>query len=61
MAYALMAGTGLRYGELRRLRLCDLVLNENNPRVELPGQSTKNRKEAGIPLRNDLAAKTAAG
>jgi len=59
MAYLLMAGTGLRYGELRRLRLCDLVLDGNNPRVELPGQSTKNRKEAGIPLRSDLAAELA--
>jgi integrase len=55
LIYKTLAMTGLRRGELERLTVGDLHLEEN-PRVALPAAKEKNRKGAVLPLRADLAA-----
>jgi integrase len=60
--YRLAAGTGLRAGELRRLRRCDLHLPTDGkpPTLTVPAASGKSRRAATVPLRDDLAdARTA--
>ena len=53
IVYALAAGTGLRRGELRRLRWCDVDLERATVRVV--ASSAKSRREQSVPLRADLA------
>ena len=52
--YAFLAGTGLRVGETRQLRIADLDLDEPVPVVHLSGAITKNGKNDVVPLRADL-------
>jgi integrase len=47
--------TGLRRGELAALEVRHLSLAGSRPCVALPGEETKNGKEADLPLRADLA------
>jgi len=54
MAYRALFFTGLRVGELRSIRLCDLALDENPPRLMLAAKSAKNRRASSIVLRPDL-------
>ncbi|WP_165249229.1 tyrosine-type recombinase/integrase [Paludisphaera soli] len=54
--YALLAGTGLRVGEARKVRVADLDLDGDRPGMVLSGAATKNGEAAFIPLRGDLAA-----
>ena len=52
--YAFLAGTGLRINEVRHLNVAYLDLNGPVPVVRLSAATTKNGKEAMIPLRADL-------
>ena len=45
--------TGLRWGELRRLEVRDVILGEN-PRIELNAELAKNGNDASIPLNDEL-------
>lgn len=56
LIYAVMVLTGLRRGEVAALEARHLHLAGSNPRLVLPGSATKNREEASLPLRADLAA-----
>jgi integrase len=56
LCWRTLAYTGLRIGELRALRICDVILQGDKPRVELPAKHAKNRRGATLPLRADLAA-----
>jgi integrase len=47
--------TGLRRGELKALRVYHLSLDGDHPRLVLPGQLTKNKQAAHLPLRADFA------
>ena len=47
--------TGLRRGELRQLRVYHLTLDRVRPRLQLPGEFTKNGRDANLPLREDFA------
>ncbi len=61
LVYATGYGTGLRRGELGRVRKCDLVrLDGERPEVNVPAASAKSRKDQSVPLRADLAAALAA-
>jgi len=57
MVYETAAGTGLRRGELQRLRRRDLDLSEKRPEVAVPAASAKSRCDQRVPLRSDLAAR----
>ena len=52
--YRFLAGTGLRVGEAKQLRVAYLDLDSRVPTVRLSAATTKNGKEAVIPLRADL-------
>ena len=52
--YAILAGTGLRVGELGKLRVADLRLDSRTPHIELSARITKNSQDDTIPLRDDL-------
>jgi integrase len=52
--YMVLVGTGLRVGELAKIRVADLRLDEPKPGVDVPAAVDKRRKEAFIPLRPDL-------
>jgi integrase len=54
VAYRTLLLTGLRKGELGRLTVADLHLDEDPPYVQLPAKITKNGQEDFIPLRADL-------
>lgn len=54
--YAILAGTGLRVGELGKLRVGDIRLDDRTPHIELPARITKNSQDDSIPLRDELAA-----
>ena len=54
LAYRALFFTGLRVGELRSIRICDLQLDENPPRLMLAAKSAKNRRASSIVLRQDL-------
>ena len=56
LAYRVMALTGLRRGELASLTLKNAWLDVVPPRLSLDAGQTKNRSEAQIVLRSDLAA-----
>jgi integrase len=52
--YAVLAGTGLRGGELGQLKVGDVRIDEAVPHIELSGRITKNGQDDTIPLRADL-------
>jgi integrase len=52
--YAFLAGTGLRIGEVRQLRVADLDLDGPIPVVRLRASTTKNGRDDTVPLRSDL-------
>ncbi len=52
LAYALAAGTGLRRGELKRLRWRDVDVD--TAQVTVPAASAKSRRDQSVPLRADL-------
>ena len=54
LLYAVAAGTGLRRGELRRLRWTDTDFDRSL--VLVPAASAKSRRDQDVPLRADLAA-----
>lgn len=55
-AYKTMLQTGLRYGECRSLRICDVHLEADTPYIELRAADEKSRRGAQIALHHDLAA-----
>jgi integrase len=54
-AYKTMLLSGLRLGELSKIRGCDVVLDSGNPHIALDARIEKNREGSTIPLRADLA------
>lgn len=58
LVYAVAAGTGLRRGELARLRWQDVDLDRGE--VAIPAVSAKSRVDQSVPLRSDLKAALAA-
>ena len=61
LVYAVALGTGARRGEMSRIRWCDLDLDSKEPRLRIPAESAKARREQSVPLSADvLAALTAA-
>ncbi len=50
LIYLLALGTGLRRGELRRLRWCDLALGGESPHVTIPAASAKSRRVQTVDL-----------
>ena len=54
LLYAFAAGTGLRRGELSRVRWTDLDLE--GAEVRIPAASAKARRDENVPLRSDLIA-----
>ncbi len=54
LVYALALGTGLRRGELHRLRWADVDLTRQ--RVTVPAASAKSRRDQSVPLHPGLAA-----
>jgi integrase len=55
LLYAVLVTTGLRKGELAALTVGDVVLDEPQPVVVLPGADAKNGQRATLPLRADVA------
>jgi integrase len=56
LLYAVLCTTGLRKGELASLTVADVLLDQPQPVIELPGSEAKNGKRASLPLRADVAA-----
>lgn len=56
LAYKTMALTGLRLGEMRAIRVCDVLIDGPAPHIVLESRHEKNRKGSTIPLRGDLVA-----
>lgn len=56
LLYRLALETGLRRGEIARLRVCDLRLRDAQPTLRVPASSSKRRREDVIVLRPTLAA-----
>jgi integrase len=56
LLYAVLCTTGLRKGELAALTVADVLLDQPQPVIELPGSEAKNGKRASLPLRADVAA-----
>jgi len=54
LIYEIALGTGLRRGEILRLRWCDVDLDRAQVRV--PAASAKSRKDQSVPLNDRLAA-----
>lgn len=54
--YRLAVETGLRSGELRSLTRASFKLDDAEPHVWLPGDDTKNREPAELPLRAETVA-----
>ncbi|HZU96561.1 MAG TPA: tyrosine-type recombinase/integrase [Planctomycetota bacterium] len=52
LIYSFAAGTGLRHGECRRVRWCDLDFERRI--VNIPAASAKSRRNQFVPLRDDL-------
>jgi integrase len=55
MIYRLVAETGLRANEVQSLRVSDFELSPTEPFVTLPAAHAKNRREARLPLREEIA------
>jgi integrase len=56
LLYAVLVTTGLRKGELAALTVGDVLLDDEQPVVVLPGADAKNGQRATLPLRADVAA-----
>ena len=56
LLYAVLVTTGLRKGELAALTVGDVLLDEPQPVIVLPGADAKNGQRATLPLRGDIAA-----
>ena len=56
LLYSVLVTTGLRKGELAALTVGDVLLDEGQPVVVLPGADAKNGQRATLPLRADVAA-----
>src|ERR1700677_2649917 len=54
IVYLLAVETGLRNGEVRALRVGDVILDDGEARIEARASTTKNGKAAIIPLRGGL-------
>lgn len=54
LIYKTLVLTGLRLGELRSIRICDVILDDQNPRIVLDPRNEKNRQGSQLPLRDDL-------
>jgi integrase len=52
LIYSFAAGTGLRHGEWRRARWCDIDFERRI--VNIPAASAKSRRNQFVPLRDDL-------
>jgi integrase len=52
--YLVLAFTGLRVGELAKILVRDVRLDDEGCRIDLPAKVGKNRRQAKIPLRKDL-------
>lgn len=50
LVYLTALSTGLRRGELTRLRWADLVLDGDDPSVAIPAASAKSRRDQSVPL-----------
>ena len=55
LLYAVLCTTGLRKGELAAITVADVLLDQVQPVIELPGSEAKNGKRASLPLRRDVA------
>ena len=58
--YLVLLYTGLRYREAWGLRWCDFIQDAAGARFVIPASRTKNRREAVIPVRPELAAEVTA-
>ena len=56
LLYAVLVTTGLRKGELAALTVGDVLLDDGQPVIVLPGADAKNGQRATLPLRADIAA-----
>jgi len=56
LLYAVLVTTGLRRGELAALTVGDVLLDDGQPAIVLPGADAKNGQRATLPLRADVAA-----
>jgi len=56
LLYAVLVTTGLRKGELAALTVGDVLLDDGQPVIVLPGADAKNGQRATLPLRADVAA-----
>jgi len=55
LTYAVLFATGLRTGELRSITVGQTELDAERPFLHLRASDAKNRKEARVPLRQDVA------
>ena len=55
IVYLVAATTGLRLGELREVERGDIRLDDAAPKIVARAATTKNRKEASLPLHRDVA------
>jgi integrase len=55
LLYAVLVTTGLRKGELAALTVGDVLLDDEQPVIVLPGADAKNGQRATLPLRADVA------
>ena len=55
IVYLVAATTGLRLGELREVERGDIRLEDAAPKIVARAATTKNRKEASLPLHRDVA------
>ncbi len=54
--YLLAVLTGIRRGEIKKLRWADVVLDGDNPRITVSAMISKNHYEDALPLHPDLVA-----
>ena len=57
LAYLVAVTTGLRLGEMREVEVRDIRLDDCPPKIVARAATTKNRKEAPLPLHRDVAVK----
>jgi integrase len=55
LLYAVLVTTGLRKGELAAITVADVLLDDRQPVIVLPGADAKNGQRATLPLRADVA------
>jgi integrase len=56
LIYHVLVTTGLRRGELAAIRVRDVLLDERQPAIVIPGAAAKNGERASLSLRADVAA-----